>query len=175
MNEVALRNLSKFFLTVGNGETLETLRGLVEEVEKGVPLEKIFQKVVAQARIEAASEKDHFKCLHDWAVIAGYTHEDSDLMMAEDYLLKIQAPNQRGAAKKMLVKAFAKAGHVGDARTLAGNIRSHYWRGEAYLEVYGISHDPADIKKAIDAAGAIISSDPKEEVLAKIRAAQHKK
>ena len=172
MEDVALRNLSNFFLLVGNGDTLETLRGLIKEVEGGVSLEDIFKKVVSHARIQADKEEDLFQCFREWTIIAGHTGEDADLARAEDLLPKIHSPNQRGVAKKLLVKALAKAGHLEDARTVSGNIKNAYWRAEAYLKLYEISNDAGDISSAIFAAEHINGADAKGEVLAQIKAAR---
>ena len=175
MDEVVLRNLSNFFLLVGNGETLDTLRGLIKEVERGVSLEGIFKKIIAQARLQAEKEKDPFAGLKSWSIIAGHTGDDADLAMVEDLLSKITAPNQRAVGKKLLVKALAKSGNLEDARTMAGNIRSAYWRAEAYLEVYKVSNDQGDLASAEATVEAINSSELQTEVIAQIKAAQRSK
>ena len=175
MSAVATENLANFFLVVGNGNTLETLRGLIDELGRGTTLEAIFEKVVAHARIKADKEEDPFSRFKNWATIASQTGADEDLAMVEDLLPEIQSPNQRGMAKKLFVKVLAKAGHLEDAATVAGNIRSAYWRAEAYLERWKVVGGTADIDRASEAVEHIISSDAKEEVLAQIRAARHKK
>lgn len=171
----ALRNLSNFFLVVGNGDTLSTLRGLINEVESGVSLDDIFKRVVDHARVQAEEKSDPFSRLKDWATIASHTKSDEDFTRAEDILPEVKTSNQRGMAKKLLVRALAHSDHFEDARTFAGNIKSGYWRAEAFMEVHEVSKDPADIALAESAMDHIHNKDIKDEVAAQIRAARHRK
>jgi hypothetical protein len=178
MSPADIRTLVNFFLFLGNGDTFKALRGFMEEVESGVPLENVFQRIVEEARLraeKAEEEEGAFSSLKEWVVIACNTGEDSDLMRIEDLLPKIKSSSQRPMAKRLLVKALAKSGHLEDARTMAGNIRNSYWRAEAWLEVHNVSNDPSDLRAAEEAAKLIEASEAREEVLAQIRAAKHKK
>lgn len=171
---VALRKLSKFFLLVGNGDTLTALRGVIEKRESGASVEDIFKEVVAQARIDADNEDEPTKRLRNWANIAYHTGEESDLEKVEALLPKIHNPNQRALGKKLLARALAKSGYLEDARTLAGNIKSAHWRAEAFLEIHAISEEQEDLRAAEDACGHIgeASLEVKSEVEALIQAAK---
>jgi len=172
MNIKSLQSLADFFLTVGNGETYAALRGVVDDISNGVSLDQVFKKIVAQARIQARQGCDPFSRLKNWATIAANTKDAADFAEAEALMSKIQSPNQRAPAKKILARAYAKAGRLGEARTRAHDIKSAYWRAEAYLEIYGVSKEAGDLVLAKDAADRIINPDAQDEVMAQIGAAK---
>lgn len=175
LKAVALSNLSDFFLTVGNGNTFETLRSLIQEVESGVSLEKIFERIIGNARQKANEQPDAFSRLRSWAMIAGETHLDDDYDNAQDILHEIHSSNQRAKAKTLLVKALAKMGHLEDAKVLAEHIKNAYWRAEAFLKIYKITGDEDSFAKAKLAAKEVQSEEAQDEISAQILAAKHTK